>query len=127
MGLDESKMNRFSCVMQPGLNYKEMRHIYLWSTCVSFLGVLMAWHPSPKQTQPHGRSPSLRQRLAVGVYESDLPPEDSSVQDAMLSSGGREKLLQLMNNFQKLKMVLLAMLLPQGGCSLTLPSVPKSA
>lgn len=23
MGLDESKMNRFSCVMQPGLKYKE--------------------------------------------------------------------------------------------------------
>lgn len=60
MGLDESEMNRFSHVMQPGLNYKEMRH--LWSICVSFLGVLpIAWHPGPKQTQPHGRLPSLRQ------------------------------------------------------------------
>lgn len=47
MGLDESKMNRFSHVMQPGLNYREMRHIYLWSICILFLGVPIAWHPSP--------------------------------------------------------------------------------
>lgn len=41
MGLDEPKMNKFSSIMQPGLNYKEMRCVSLWS--VLFLGVPIAW------------------------------------------------------------------------------------
>lgn len=36
------------------------------------------------------------------------------VLDAMPSWGGWDKLLQLMNDFQMLKVVLLAILLPQG-------------
>lgn len=46
---------------------------------------------------------------------------------AQLRREGQAAVLQLMNSFQKLKVVLLAMLLPQGGYSLALPSVPKSA
>lgn len=47
--------------------------------------------------------------------------------NAELRSEGQVAVLQLRNSFQKLKVVILAMLLAQGGYSLTLPSVPKSA